>query len=423
MRRLFQWLKEKGITAIITGEKGEGQLTRQGLEEYVSDCVIFLDHRVIDQVTTRRLRVVKYRGSTHGTNEYPFLIDEEGIAVLPITSLKLDYDVSNERISTGIDRLDTMLGGQGYYKGSSVLASGTAGTGKTSISAHFANATCARGEKCIYFAFEESPKQIIRNMRSIDIDLEQWEKKGLLKFQAARPSLHGLEMHLVGMHKLITEFQPSVVVIDPITNLISAGTTVDVKSMLTRLIDFLKVNRITALFTALTHADELIEKTNVAVSSLVDTWLLVRDLEVNGERNRAIHILKSRGMAHSNQVREFLVTTQGVNLVNVYTGAEGMLTGSARVAQELKEKAAVQEKLQQLDIKKRELERKRKTAEAQIEALRAEILAQEEEMTHALTQIEASVIDSVGIENEMARSRKADINMEDVLKKQPKQQR
>jgi circadian clock protein KaiC len=370
LRRLFRWLKEKGVTAIITGERGDGQLTRQGLEEYVSDCVILLDNRVIDQITTRRLRIVKYRGSTHGTNEYPYLIDSDGISVLPITSLKLDHEVSSERISSGIERLDTMLSGKGYYKGSTVLATGTAGTGKTSIASHFAEATCKRGEKCIYFAFEESPKQIMRNMHSIDVNLAQWEKKGLLLFHASRPTLQGLELHLVTMHKAIQEFKPDVVIIDPITNLISAGTTNEVKAMLTRLIDYLKMHQITALFTALIHGGVSNELTNEAISSLVDTWLLVRDVEFNGERNRAIHILKSRGMAHSNQVREFLVTAEGVNLIDVYASESGMLTGSARVAQQMKNKAGNLAKQQQLALKKRELERKRRAMEIQVESLK-----------------------------------------------------
>ncbi len=416
LRRLFYWLKEKGVTAVITGERGTGQLTRQGLEEYVSDCVILLDHRVTDQITTRRLRIVKYRGSTHGTNEYPFLIDNDGISVLPITSLKLDHEVSSERVPTGIERLDAMLGGQGYYKGSTILASGSAGTGKTSIASHFANASCARGEKCIYFAFEESPKQIIRNMRSIDINLEQWEKKGLLKFQALRPTLQGLEMHLVMMHKLINEFKPAVVVIDPITNLISAGTTNDVKAMLTRLIDFLKINQITALFTALIHGGQMNESTNEAISSLVDTWLLVRDLEVNGERNRAIHILKSRGMAHSNQVREFLVTTEGVNLVEVYTGTDGMLTGSARVAQEMKDRARELQKKLKLELKRRDLLRRRKAMEVQIESLKAEIEAEEQEMENSIMQDTESEEVRLKDRSKIAKLRRADINMDNILK-------
>ncbi len=369
LRRLFAWLKEKGVTAIITGERGEGQLTRQGLEEYVSDCVILLDHRTYDQITTRRLRIVKYRGSTHGTNEYPYLIDEDGISVLPITSLTLDHDVSNERVSSGIERLDAMLSGKGYYKGSTVLVSGTAGTGKTSIACLFANAAANRKERSLYFAFEESPKQIIRNMKSINVDIEKWEKKGLVKFHAARPTLQGLEMHLVKMHKVINEFKPDIVIIDPITNLISIGTQSDVKAMLTRLIDYLKEKQITALFTALTHSGESFERTNEAISSLVDTWLLVRDVELNGERNRAIHILKSRGMAHSNQVREFLVTTEGINLLDVYTGGETMLTGSARVREEMKNKDSTVKEEKQLQSKRRRLMRKQKVIESQLKSL------------------------------------------------------
>jgi circadian clock protein KaiC len=421
LRRLFRWLKEKGVTAIITGERGDGQLTRQGLEEYVSDCVILLDNRVIDQITTRRLRIVKYRGSTHGTNEYPYLIDSDGISVLPITSLKLDHEVSSERISSGIERLDTMLSGKGYYKGSTVLATGTAGTGKTSIASHFAEATCKRGEKCIYFAFEESPKQIMRNMHSIDVNLAQWEKKGLLLFHASRPTLQGLELHLVTMHKAIQEFKPDVVIIDPITNLISAGTTNEVKAMLTRLIDYLKMHQITALFTALIHGGVSNELTNEAISSLVDTWLLVRDVEFNGERNRAIHILKSRGMAHSNQVREFLVTAEGVNLIDVYASESGMLTGSARVAQQMKNKAGNLAKQQQLALKKRELERKRRAMEIQVESLKAQIEMEEEEMKNAQLQEELLQQTESQNSNELGRMRKADVNLDEVFHQKQEQ--
>jgi circadian clock protein KaiC len=334
---------------------------------------------------------------------------------MPITSLKLDYEVSSERISSGIERLDTMLDGKGYFKGSTILASGSAGTGKTSIASHFVNAACARGERAVYFAFEESPKQIIRNMRSIDIDLAQWEKKGLLLFHASRPTGQGLEMHLVEMHKVINAVNPTVVVIDPITNFISSGSEIDVKAMLTRLIDFLKVEKITVLFTALTHShsSDSMERTNEAISSLVDTWLLVRDIEFNGERNRAIHILKSRGMPHSNQVREFLVTTHGVNLIDVYTGTEGMLTGTARLAQEMRTKALVAANEQRINLKSRELERKRKAMELQIEALRAEIESDEEDLNSALLQKQA--INSE--QGAMAKMRKADVNMDNVLKK------
>lgn len=422
LRRLFYWLKEKGVTAIITGERGEGQLTRQGLEEYVSDCVILLDHRVEQQITTRRLRIIKYRGSTHGTNEYPYLIDEDGISVLPITSLKLDQEVSSERVSSGIERLDTMLSGKGYYKGSTVLASGSAGTGKTSIASHFVNAACARGERCIYFAFEESPKQIIRNMRSIDIDLEQWEKKGLLKFHAARPTLQGLEMHLVSMYKIINEFEPNIVIIDPISNLTTTGTSIDVRLMLTRLIDYLKGKQVTALFTALIHGEtDLNKSTNEAISSLVDTWLLVRDIEFSGERNRAIHILKSRGMAHSNQVREFLVTTQGINLVDVYTGAEGMLTGSARALQEIRNKADALAREQQFALKKRELQHKRRALEMQIESLQAQIEVEEEELQHELIQEKLLQETRLKNQDQIGRMKKADKDTESIFGNKKKQ--
>ena len=332
LRRLFQWLKEKGVTVIITGEKGEGMLTRHGLEEYVSDCVILLDHRIINQISTRRLRIIKYRGSIHGTNEYPFLIDEEGITILPVTSLKLDKNVSSQRVLTGISTLDQMLGGKGFFRGSSILVSGSAGTGKTSIASFFANETCRRKEKCMYFAFEESPQQIIRNMRSIGLNLDQHVKKGLLQFHSFRPGLYGLEMHLSNMYKLVKKFKPQSVVLDPITNLVTAGLLIEVNSMLLRLIDHLQTEGITLMLTALNSG--ITEHIDENVSSLVDAWLLVRDVESDGERNRALYIMKSRGMKHSNQVREFVISSKGLNLVDVYRGREGILIGSAREAKE-----------------------------------------------------------------------------------------
>ena len=333
LRRLFLWLKEKGVTAIVTGEQGEGKLTRHGLEEYVSDCVILLDHRVINQISTRRLRIVKYRGSAHGTNEFPFLIDEEGISVLPVTSLKLDRKVSSERISTGLPTLDEMFGGKGFYRGSSILVSGMAGTGKTSIAAYFVNEACKRNEKAIFFAFEESPPQIIRNMRSIGLNLERHVKKGLLQFQSARPALHGLEMHLSTIYKIVREFNPKIVVLDPITNLVSVGLINEVNSMLLRLIDFLQGEGITVMLTALMKVMD--ERMDEGVSSLVDTWISVRDIEANGERNRVLYVMKSRGMRHSNQVREFVISDRGLNLVEIYLGPNGIVLGSEREEQKL----------------------------------------------------------------------------------------
>jgi circadian clock protein KaiC len=380
LRRLFHWLKDKGVTAIITGERGEGKLTRQGLEEYVSDCVILLDHRVINQISTRRLRIVKYRGSVHGTNEYPFLIDEEGISVLPVTSLKLEKPVSSERIRSGIPALDKMLDGKGFFKGSSILVSGTAGTGKTSIAAYFANQTCSEGNKCIYFAFEESPNQIIRNMHSIGVNLQQYVDKGLLKFFASRPTLYGLEMHLVAMYKTIKKFKPKAVVLDPITNLITVGSVSEVKSMLIRLIDFLQEEQITVMFTALTLNTIISDQTDEGVSSLVDAWLLVRDIEYNGERNRGMYIMKSRGMKHSNQVREFVITDKGLDLVEVYLGPDGVLTGSAREAQILHEQTGEVLRDYAYDRKDREISRKRKVLEAKISSLQTEFESIEEEL-------------------------------------------
>jgi circadian clock protein KaiC len=335
LRRLFNWLKEKGVTAIITAEKGDGTLTRHGLEEYVSDCVILLDHRVIDQVSTRRLRIVKYRGSQHGTNEYPFLIDDDGLSVLPVTSLRLERQVSSQRISSGIKGLDEMLGNKGFYKGSSILVSGTSGTGKTSIAAFFAQAACKRNEKCIFFAFEESPQQIIRNMRSIDLHLDQYIQKGLLQFHSVHPTEHGLEQHLVTIYKLVRQFKPKVVIIDPITNLVNVGIVRDVKAMLMRLIDMLQSEGVTIMFTALAINSSTNEQPDESISSLVDAWVQVRDVEVNAERNRGLFIMKSRGMSHSKQVREFVITNKGVNLIDVFLGPNGILVGSAREAQKL----------------------------------------------------------------------------------------
>ncbi|MET4074813.1 circadian clock protein KaiC [Hymenobacter sp. UYCo722] len=381
IRRLFRWLKDKGVTTVITAERGDGTLTRQGLEEYVSDCVILLDNRVIDQITTRRLRIVKYRGSTHGTNEYPYLITEDGISVLPVTSLQLDYGVSDDIDSSGIPALDEMFGRRGFYRGSSVLVTGTAGTAKTTLAASFVHKTCLEGHRCLMFVFEESPQQLIRNMRSVGLDLAPFVAQGLLRIEASRPTLNGLERHLVTIHKLVKEFDPYAVVIDPITNLISVGNMSEVRSMLTRLIDFLKVNNITALFTALVNTG--LSRTELAeegVSSLVDTWISVRDLEGIGERNRGLSILKSRGMAHSNQVREFIVTSHGVELLDVVLGPTGIVTGASRLTQQMQEHAEILAAHQEADRRDRELERRRRTLEANIANLRTEFESVEEEL-------------------------------------------
>jgi circadian clock protein KaiC len=412
LRRLFRWLKKKGMTAIITGERGENALTRHGLEEYVSDCVILLDHRVSNQISTRRLRIVKYRGSTHGTNEFPFLIDERGLSVMPITSLGLKHTVTSQRISTGIPRLDTMLGGKGYFRGSSILISGTAGTGKTSIAAHFVDAACRRGERSVFFAFEESPSQIIRNMHSIGIDLQQWVKKGLLQFHAERPTVYGLEAHLASMHKLIEELKPRIVVVDPVTNLGSVASEADVKAMLIRLLDLIKFNQITALFTTLTAATGSLELTEVGISSLADTWLLLRDIEIGGERNRGLYILKSRGMAHSNQIREFLLTDKGVDLIDVYVGPSGVLTGSARISQETQERDSEWVREREIERRKLNVETKRKALEAQIASLRAQFQAEEQELKKLTEQEEMRQRGVSQLREKIARMRKEDENSE-----------
>jgi circadian clock protein KaiC len=314
LRRLFRWLRDRKITTIVTAERGEQLFTRQGLEEYITDAVITLDHRVHDQISTRRIRVVKYRGSTHGTNEYPFLIDRDGLTVLPVTSLLLQHEAPDERVSSGLPALDAMLGGKGFYRGSTVLLSGTAGTGKTTLSAHFVDAACRRGEKCLYFLFEESPQQMLRNMRSAGVDLSKWVAKGLLQFHADRPNRHGLETHLLTMHHAVEVFEPDVVVMDPITNLLAVGTNFDVRSMLTRIIDFLKMRGVTAMFTSLTSADQSLEKTETLISSLMDTWILVAVQLQERLRQRQLYVLKSRGMPHSDEVRNFRFAAQGIEI-------------------------------------------------------------------------------------------------------------
>jgi circadian clock protein KaiC len=409
LRRLFRWLKDKGVTAVITGERGSDPLalTRQGLEEYVSDCVIVLDHRVTGMVSSRRLRVVKYRGSTHGTNEYPFLIDEDGISVLPITSLGLQHEVSVERVPTGVTGLDAMLGGAGYFRGSSVLVSGTAGTGKSSLAAHFSAAACRRGERVLYFAFEESCSQIVRNMGSIGIDLQPFLDGNLLQIHAARPTLSGLEMHLATMLKDIARFNPQVVVIDPVNSFVTVGNENDVKLMLLRLVDALKLKQITGFFTSLNTGGDAMEQTDIAISSLIDTWLLVRDMESGGERNRGLYILKSRGMPHSNQIREFSLTAQGIELRDAYIGPAGVLTGSARLAQEAQERASQILSDQEIQRKQVELNCKREAMEAQILAIRAQFAAQEAAARIVIDQAQASDDLLAQDRHDMAHSRMA----------------
>ena len=408
LRRLFRWLKDKGVTAIITGEKGDEKLTRQGLEEYVSDCVIMLDHRVNEQTSTRRLRIVKYRGSMHGTNEYPFLIDETGFSVLPVTSLGLKHIVSNERVSSGILALDKMLEGKGYYRGSTVLVSGTAGVGKTSIAAHFAEAACKRGERVLYFCFEESPNQLIRNMLSIGIDLEPWVEKGVLLFHATRPTLYGLEMHLAVTHKAVNAFKPDIVILDPINTFVISDKEFEIKTMLMRIVDFLKASQITALFTSLTSSEGSLESSEAGISSLIDTWILLRDIELSGERNRGMYVLKSRGMANSNQIREFMLTDHGVELREAYIGSKGVLTGSARIAQEAKESAELLIRKKDIERKKREIEQKRNTLNAQVSALHFKFESEESEAIKMI-EIEQDQIKRLNQDKlEMAESRHAD---------------
>lgn len=380
IRRLFDWLKERGLTTVITAERGEGTFTRSGLEEYVSDCVILLDHRVQNQISTRRLRIVKYRGTAHGTNEYPFLIDEDGFSVLPVSAVGLNHKVSEERISTGIADLDAMLSGGGFHRGASLLVSGVAGSGKSSVAASFVNAACQRGEKALFFSFEESSFQTIRNMRSIGLDLQPWVERDLLRYIAARPTLYGLEMHLAIMVREVAKFKPQLVVLDPVSAFVTPGDTGDVQAMLLRMVDFLKSRGITAVFTHLGYARSDETQTDAGLSSLMDAWILLLNRETNGEFNRELYLLKSRGMQHSNQVREFVMSESGINLREPYLGEGGALTGSSRRSFEAKthrEKMARSAELMRLQ---QQLDHRRKKLEAQIEVLKTDLRSDEIEL-------------------------------------------
>jgi circadian clock protein KaiC len=384
LQRLFHWLKERQLTTVVTGERGDGRLTRHGLEEYVADCVISLDHDVVNQVSTRHVRVVKYRGSVHGANQYPFLIGKNGFSMFPITSVGLECPAPTEQISSGIPRLDTMLRGGGFYRGSSILVSGGAGTGKSSMAAHFVRAACARGERALYFGFEESQAQILRNMRSIGIDLAPWVERGLLQFHAARPSLCGLETHLAMILAAVTDFEPRVIVLDPLSDFLVVGSHSDVKGMLTRLIDYLKMKQITALFISLTSAEHEVQQSEAGISSLIDCWLLLRSLEQGGERNRVLYLLKSRGMAHSTQVREFLLTDEGVDLVDVCVSAGGVMVGSARRDYESRQVEEALRQKEEAAHKRSQLERRRRDMQAQIESLRWQFEEEERELGESM---------------------------------------
>lgn len=380
MQRLFHWIKANHLTAIVTAERGDGSLTRQGIEEYVSDCVILLDNRINEQLATRRLRVVKYRGSAHGGDEYPFLIDKRGIVIVPATSVHLNQQAPTKYVSSGIRELDLMLGGKGYYAGSTVLVSGGAGTGKSCLAACFLDGVCRRGERAMYFSFEESKHQIVRGMNSIGLDLQKRADKGLLRFHCSRPSLHGLELHLVSMHAVIEEFRPAAVVIDPFTDLSSIGSSREVHAMLTRLIDFLKAHNLTTILTGLTYGDRSLEEAAVGISSLIDTWIELRDVETSAERNRTIYVRKSRGMAHSNQVREFLITSRGILIMDVCVGEDGILMGSARRAHILRLRGLESAQQRRSVALRKQLESRKAVMEARIATLRTEMKAELERL-------------------------------------------
>jgi circadian clock protein KaiC len=411
LRRLFEWLKNRGVTAIVTAESGVGTLTRNGIDEYVADCVILLDHRIEDEHSVRRLRVIKYRGTLHGTDEFPFIVGTAGFSVLPLSSLKQDHKASNQRVSTGIPRLDAMLGGEGFFRGTSILLSGCAGAGKSSLAAHFVNAACERGERAFYMASEQSSAEVVRNMRSIGLDLEPWVKQGLLKFYASRPGACGLERHLFALHELVLDFKPQIVVIDAVTNFSAAGNELEVKSMVTRLIDLLKSMETTAMFTSLTSGDGASQQSGVGVSSQVDCWLLLRNIEANGERSRGLYVLKSRGMAHSNQIREFNLTDHGLELLDVYVGPGGMLTGAARFVQETRETQESEERRQRLVRTKLDLEQKAANLAQAIARMQAEFALEKQRVLG-----ETAIVEEQERRVELNRSQMANIRRADVAK-------
>lgn len=383
IRRLFDWLKQKGLTAVITGERGDGTLTRQGLEEYVSDCVILLDHRVENQISTRRLRIVKYRGTAHGTNEYPFLIDEDGFSVLPVSSLGLGHMVFDDRISTGVLDLDAMLTGGGFHRGSSILLTGVAGAGKSSLACMMADAACQRGERALYLSFEEAEAQTVRNMKSIGTDLGKWLKNGQMRYIAARPTFYSLEMHLAIMLREINRFKPQLVVLDPISAFTGSADIAEVQAMLLRIVDYLKSNGITAVFTHLASVQQA--ETDAGLSSLMDGWILLLNREASGEFNRELYLLKARGIAHSNQVREFVMSSDGIHLLEPYLGEGGALTGSARRNEEARARRAEMNRRAEVTRLQDQVTQRRRRALAQIEALQADIDADEAELNRLVS--------------------------------------
>ena len=377
LRRLFRWLKEKGVTAVITGEGGTDTLSRHGIEEYVSDCVINVTVSIEERVASRRLRIVKYRGSSHGSNDYPFVIDGDGISLIPVTSARLEHKVSYTRVSSGIQRLDAMLGGNGFFEDSVIMISGSPGTGKTTFLAHFADAACRRNERVVYFSFEESSDQIIRNMRSVGLNLDHWVKKGLLVMECRRITQYGLDMHLLLAQKLIAEYTPKVVIMDPVTSFDDIANTSDVKRIVMKFVDLMKSLGITIVFGSLTPSEVQSDSSSVNISSIIDSWILLRDLESNGERSRAIYVLKSRGMSHSNQVREFLMTDHGIEICDVYIGTGGVATGGARLNMLAQEKALGLKLQEEIELRQFDLENKRSILDSRIAAMRAEFAAQE----------------------------------------------
>jgi circadian clock protein KaiC len=408
LRRLFAWLKELGITAIITTELGDTTLTRYRLDEYISDCVIVLDQRVINQMSTRRLRIIKYRGALHGTNEYPMLIDEGGLSVLPIRALNLDYPLTGQHQRTGIPRLDTMLGGKGFYRGSCILISGSAGSGKTSLAALFALQLAREGKRCLYLPTEEAPRQLLRNLTSIGVDLAVPLRQGLLKMQPIRPTIFGLEQHLLNIQREVEHFRPAAVIIDPTSSLTSIGDPLAIEGMLIRLINFLKMKGITLLLTSLTAGGPLEEASMAAISSQVDTWIVQKMVQTPSERNRVLYIMKSRGMAHSNQLREYTLSARGVDLLDVYDSGGEEATGTGRLRQQAH--AEAEEKVRSLAAEQglRARAQTRRNLQAQIAELETQLSETKLDRQREQRRVQSQAATLRTDQTRLARARKED---------------
>ena len=386
--RLIREIKEVNATIFITGERGHDSWSKMGFEEYLADGLMHLDNRTDGNYQTREIQVVKCRGINHYTGKSPFIINSEGMSIRPLITADFDYKVLKSRVSTGIADIDNMLGGKGLYRGSTVYITGPSGAGKTSISSSFANGACSRGERALFLAFEESSDQIIRNMKSIGLSLDKWVNEKLLYFYTARATTNSLEGHLDNIMTMVREVEPTCVVLDPISAFRPIANENETKLMLIRLNDYLRARKITTVFTALSSDGEYSEHADVQLSSIADTWIVVRIMDYKGERNNVMQLMKSRGMSHSRQMKEMYFTGNGLKLQNVYQGPEGVLTGAARIGQEKYEKLKEARNVIEIDKNRKKIERKKSLLEASIEALKHEYEEELEALHAAIEEAE-----------------------------------